>query len=159
MPSTCNPEGTPDSIPDPGRRPRTGGTAAPQVYFPGETSTIKEAERHANEGGEVRIVQIKIEEKRREGGEDFFEGERGRNIQREREGVRAISVRSQQKPSPSSNLAVNAQEHASATEPEPQSGLQDALFTGTSRSLQVAHLGAPGKESQSGGGTWRRGGR
>lgn len=26
--------------------------------------------------GEVRIVQIKIEEKRREGGEDFFEGER-----------------------------------------------------------------------------------
>lgn len=62
----------------------------------------------------------------------------------------AISVRSKQKqPSPSSNLAVNAQEHASATEPEPQSGLQDALFTGTSRSLQVTHLGPSGNESQS----------
>lgn len=81
-----------------------------------------------------------MKSKRREGGVETF---------REREGVRAISVRSKQKPSPSSNLAVNAQEHASATEPEPQSGLQDALFTGTSRSLQVTHLGAPGKQSQS----------
>lgn len=78
------------------------------------------------------------------------ERERGRNIGRE--GVRAISVRSKQKPFPSSNLPVNAHEHVCATEPELQSGLQDASFTGTSRSLQVAHLGTPGNESQRGGG-------
>lgn len=72
--------------------------------------------------------------------------ERGRNIWRE--SVREISVRNKQKLSSSSNLAVDAQEHVSTTEPEPRSRLQDTLFIGTSRRLQVTHLGTSGNKRE-----------
>lgn len=60
-------------------------------------------------------------------------------------------MRNKQKPSSSSNRAFDAQEHVSTTEPEPRSGLQDTLFTGTSRSLQVTHLGTSGNKRRAGG--------
>lgn len=60
-------------------------------------------------------------------------------------------MRNKQKPSSSSNR--DAQEHVSATEPEPRSGLQDTLFTGTSRRLQVTHLGTSGNKMGGAGGS------
>lgn len=53
-------------------------------------------------------------------------------VDAEEERVREGSVRDEQKPAPSCRLAVDAQEHVSATHPQPQSGLHDPLFTGTS---------------------------
>lgn len=66
-------------------------------------------------------------------------------------------VRSLQKPSPSSNVAVEAQEHVSTTEAESRLAPQDMLFPRVPRSLQVTplvpqlvpHLGTSGNESQS----------
>lgn len=101
---------------------------------------------------EVRIVQKKMEEERREGAWGLLWGrekmrERGRNIWRE--SVRGISVRNKQKLSSSSNLAVDAQKYVSTTKPEPRSGQQDILFIGTSRRLQVTHLGTSGNKRES----------
>lgn len=101
----------------------------------------------------VRTVQIKIEKARkweggkeggREGGEDVSEGERkgerGRHTVREREGERSVQL------APSCSLTVDAQEHVSATKPQPQSGLQDPQCTGTPGRQQVTHLGNTGTE-------------
>lgn len=78
------------------------------------------------------MVQKKMEKAMkwgREGGEDFAVGEGRRNSKRGR------SVRDEQKPVPS-----DAQEHVSATEPQPQSGLQDPECT------EVIQLGTTGME-------------
>lgn len=86
---------------------------------------------------------------RKGGGECSTVGGRERENQKERGSQRE----KYQKPS------VRAQKHASASEPPLWSGLQDPECTWTPGSLQVVHLGAPGRGGQGWGGGGREGWR
>lgn len=99
----------------------------------GEEVARKEGRKEARQdGGRVRG--------RKGGGECSTAGGRERENQKERGSQRE----KHQKPS------VRAQKHASASEPPLWSGLQDPECTWTPGSLQVVHLGAPGREGGKG---------